>query len=293
MTQQTTRREIEEPRLLGRLGVPPAVTRGLATLHWALLRARPGRRLRVLFILSHQRSGSTLLVHCLNTNPAVLGCGETLLHYETEADLRRLPLTVMVQSRRLVAAQEYLSDKLLYDELLGDATLLRSPRVFALFLVRSAAESLASLIRAPSLEGWPQRPEANREFVDQDLCERYYSGRLRTLEEYARTIGDKGRSLFITYDDLLNRTPRLFETLARFLDLRGSFSEQYERIRTTGRAGFGDVSANIQRGRLSREIARPACDVRPDLLARASSAFEQCRSSLAQQCSVLEPSEPH
>ncbi|MDY7013544.1 MAG: sulfotransferase family protein, partial [Cyanobacteriota bacterium] len=49
---------------------------------------------RVLFILSHMRSGSSLLTHILNSNPEIIGYGETHLQYSSEADFKRLMLKV-------------------------------------------------------------------------------------------------------------------------------------------------------------------------------------------------------
>ncbi len=264
------------------------VAHAVANLHWSFLSSRLRKhRVNVLFILSHQRSGSSLLVHCLNTNRAVVGYGETFMHYASERDFRRLPFSVMVKTRRLIASNRYVVDKLLYDELLADPGLLLSPRVFAILLIREPAGALRSMINAPKLNGWPQRPEANKDYVDQDNALKYYSSRLRSLEEYARTMNSKRRSFFVTYDDLLNSTGPLFRSLAEFLEVAGSFSEQYGILRTTGRPGYGDVSDNIRRGFVDRNIRRPSCEVMSHVMADASIAFERCCAVLSKHCSVV------
>jgi hypothetical protein len=283
-----TERKIREPALVQRVHIPKVITDAAIRLHWALLRARPNRlRLRVLFVLSHQRSGSSLLVHCLNTNPKVLGYGETLIHYASERDFRRLPLMVMARTRKLVALQRYVVDKLLYDELIEDPHLLRSENLQTIFLVREPKGALQSLIQAPELEGWPQRIEANRDHVDQEIAARYYCDRLETLEEYARTINDKKHSLFITFDQLLERTGDVFIAFQRLLQIHGSFSEQYEILRTTGASGHGDVSANIKQGFVDRQIQRRHCTLRRDLLERANAAFDRCCTTLREHCTHL------
>jgi hypothetical protein len=281
-------RKIREPVLGRRFHIPKVVGNAVARLHWGLLRVRPGTlRLRVLFVLSHQRSGSSLLVHLLNTNPKVLGYGETLIHYASERDLWRLPLMIMARTRKPVALQRYVVDKLLYDELIEEPSLLRSDKLRTIFLVREPKGALQSLIQAPKLNGWPQQPDANRDHVNQELAARYYCDRLRDLEEYARTIDDKGRSLFITFDQLLERTGEVFRGFQELLQVGTPFSEQYEILRTTGTSGYGDVSANIKRGFVDRQIQRPQCPVRQDLVEETVSAFDLCCTTLREHCSRL------
>lgn len=271
-----------------RLGLPHAVSYGAALIHWSLLNLRSGKEPRLLLILSHQRSGSTLLLHCLNTHPLVMGYGETLMTYRRPSDLYCLPTKVALRLRRPFPAAKYFLDKLLYDELLADERLLQLPRVYAIFLLRDPAQALPSLISAPKLAGWVQRPEANRDYVDQANCERYYSGRLATLARYGQLV-DRDRSLFLTYDDIINHTPSVFGALSALLEVENCFSEHYRVGPTTGVAGLGDVSTHIREGQIKRDIKRPRVEVEPGLQESARRAFAESSRILQANCRRIQP----
>jgi len=49
-----------------------------------------GQPYRILLILSHMRSGSSLLTHLLNSNPEIIGYGETHIQYASEQDFKKL-----------------------------------------------------------------------------------------------------------------------------------------------------------------------------------------------------------
>ncbi|MFH7320758.1 sulfotransferase family protein [Desulfurivibrio sp. D14AmB] len=268
------------------LGLPRSVSYGIALLHWSLLSLRPDRVLRLLLILSHQRSGSTLLLQCLNTHPMVMGYGETLMTYRRASDLYCLPTKVAVRLRRPFPGAKYFLDKLLYDELLADERLLQLPCVYTIFLLRDPDQALPSLINAPKLEGWVQRPEANRDYVDQANCERYYSGRLATLARYAELV-PRDRSLFLTYDDILHHTQSVFHALAKILGVENRFSEHYPVMRTTGVAGLGDVSPHIRGGQIKRDIKRPPVKVEPALLNSARQSFEASSRIIDTHCTRI------
>jgi hypothetical protein len=281
-------RKISDPVLGSRFHLPQAAINAMAELHWSLLRLRPpGLQLRVLFVLSHQRSGSSLLVHLLNTNPQIIGYGESLLHYASKRDLRRLPLMVMARTRKPVALQRYVVDKLLYAELLEETSLLRHDELRTIFLVREPEGALRSLIQAPKLDHWPQQPNANRDHVDHEVATKYYCDRLRDLEEYSRIVDDKERSVFITHQQLLERTDEVFGAFQKMLRVKKPFSEQYEILPTTGASGYGDVSDNIKRGFVDRQIERQRIEIREDLVENATAAFSRCSETLREHCMPL------
>jgi hypothetical protein len=258
------------------------------SLYWSLwggrFRAAP---LKTLLILSHMRSGSSLLVHLLNTHPKVFGYGETFLTYERPSDLRRLPMKMLLRTRRALRQQEYVVDKLLHPRLLAGVGVLSDPEVRCIFLLRDPDSALRSLIRAPSLPGWWQSPGWSLDGVDQKVVVDYYCRRLNELACYARSMRDPSRSLVVTYDEVVSQTSAVFSALEHLLDLEGGFAESYDLLDSTGQPGAGDPSENIRKGFIDRGIRREPVDVRGDLLERSHAAYTACLAALHERCTVI------
>ena len=74
-----------------------------------MFRARP---LRYLFVLGHVRSGSSLLVHILNSHPEICAVGESWLLYDGEATFRKLVPFVHATLRKPFLTETYVVDKI-------------------------------------------------------------------------------------------------------------------------------------------------------------------------------------
>ena len=59
---------------------------------------------RILFVLSHMRSGSSLLTHILNTNNEIIGYGETHIKYSSELDFKALLSKVYLRFKKVYNA---------------------------------------------------------------------------------------------------------------------------------------------------------------------------------------------
>jgi hypothetical protein len=196
---------------------------------------------RYLFVLSHWRSGSTLLCHILNSHPDIAAAGELHQSYHRQQDLRRLDARLALAYRRLRIGKRYACDKLVDErwEIRGADTLARS-NVYFILLLRNARRSLASIHE--------MRPKWEPERLGQ-----YYLTRLSLLKDYGRLLWGTHRGLFLRYEDLLAHTPEVFRALSHFLEVDDTFSEQYHLTRTTGRVGWGDRWGHIMAGRIVRK----------------------------------------
>jgi len=230
---------------------------------------------RKLFMLSHMRSGSSLLTHILNTNPEILGFGETCTRYASANDFYQLMTEVHWTLRQFRCSEKYILDKLLHDYLLLNEQLLTSEQVYLIFLIREPQGSLASLLKL-----FPHRTE--------DFALNYYTSRLSTLEHYAQLVNDKKRALLLTYTQLCNQSELVFSTLQDFLKVQHPFSQEYELLRTTGRKFVGDPSPNIQAGKILKKTKSSATPIQPDLLEKGMKAFNQCYAKLSKYCVSLE-----
>ena len=230
---------------------------------------------KILFILSHMRSGSSLLTHILNSNPEIIGYGETHINYASEANFKDLIFKVYWKMRDYQMQHKYVLDKILHTKKILNKSLLTSNNIRTIFLIREPVRSLNSILDLKL--HWNEKKALD-----------YYLERLAMLENYAKIINNKNHSLFITHEQLLQQTNLVFEKLKNFLDANEGFSEQYEILRTTGRSGIGDSSNNIKAGRILRESRRLDNKISQESIAKAMPLFNQCSETLSQYCSIVE-----
>ncbi|MEO1404179.1 MAG: sulfotransferase family protein, partial [Cyanobacteria bacterium J06635_1] len=188
---------------------------------------------RFLLVLSHMRSGSSLLTHLLTANPDVIGYGETHIEYAGAADFKQLLQKVYWQAQEfrtvrdiqnLRMHQRYAMDKVLHDKKFLSCDFLTDDQVYGIFLLREPSRSLASI--ADLKPHWSEAETLS-----------YYTGRLATLVEYAQLIDNPARTLVVTYEQLLDQTAEALATLQQFLRTPTPFSEEYQVMKTTGMKG--------------------------------------------------------
>jgi len=231
--------------------------------------------LGVLFLAGHMRSGSSLLVHILNSNPEILGYGETHRAYATPRNVAELAYDLHRAFRRLRLPETYLMDKVLHPYLTSEAV-LRSPAARFVFLVRAPAESLLSI----------RDIDASGVSTERDALD-YYTGRLRTLIRRAATVAAPQRCFFLTYEQLLHRTPEVLDALRDTLALDHPLSERYDTIWATGRPTLGDSSEVIEAGRIVRKKKPPKRSFPAPLVREARPVYERCVETLARRCTSL------
>ncbi|MFO8040884.1 MAG: hypothetical protein R6U67_15720 [Sodalinema sp.] len=238
--------------------------------------------MRILLILSHMRSGSSLFTHILTHNPAILGYGETHITYQTPQDFKKLITDVYWQChdfrklsdlKQLRMNHQYVLDKVLHNHLLSDLALLNHPQVSIIFLIREPAPSLVSLQKLkPYL--------SDRQRFD------YYKKRLIQLGEYAKFLNNKERSLWVTYEQLLHQTQPVLTCLKQFLETDSGFSEQYQLLKTTGKKGVGDSQAKIKSGKIIRDSNAPIVSLPPDIGEEAEAIYQQTCQNLSTYCTA-------
>ncbi len=228
-----------------------------------------------LLILGHMRSGSSLLVHLLTSNPEILGYGETHITYESPADFKRLLHKVYAHQHDYRMGQTYVFDKLLHDQKLANDALLQESLTRAIFLLREPSRSLASML------------DLKPHWRAQEALD-YYVNRLATLERYAAILGPE-RGVLVEYEQLLQQSGAVFDLLQRFLGTQAGFSEQYQVTSTTGMRGIGDSSDQIKAGRIVRQARtlERAAEITPELREQAHRCYEQCRETLQHHCQFL------
>jgi hypothetical protein len=239
---------------------------------------------RYLLILSHARSYTTLLCHILGSHRQISGYGETMLLYETAADLYRLNAKACV-ARNYRSDCEYVLDKLLYDFLTVSDKVLGLPRVIPIFVVREPEPTIASLTRMRVREyeqGIQEWEEGTDRRAAAGRAAEYYTSRLQTLQAVcARLEAVRGRGIFLPARWLLDDTAGTLRFLEGALNLDGPLREEYKFFENTGKPGYGDTSPRIRSGRVVRDpMVEEDIPIPADLLERARNAYAACMNSL-------------
>lgn len=239
---------------------------------------------KVLFILSHMRSGSSLLTHILISNPAIKGYGETHIHYKSEADLKRLLFNIYFHSEQFTNVKDlaklrmnhtYILDKILHSHKLVNKKLLELDNFYFIFLIREPKRTLMSML--------DHKPH----WTEQDAVN-YYSQRLSTLSEYAQIINSKERSIFLTHNQLINETDKVFQSLQNFLETPEGFSENYQVLNTTGKRHVGDFKENIRSGRIIKQPRQLDFSISPHVLETGRNQFDHSYRILSKSCQTVE-----
>ena len=239
---------------------------------------------KYLFVFAHMRSGSSLVVHLLNSHPSILGYGETRIKYDNADSLSHLVSKVSLFFEKNRVAETYVMDKVPHDDLFVETNLLKREDVHCLFLLRNAEKTLPS-ITDMYINVFPKIfPGYNAGEVE---ALNYYSKRLEKMVELAQAADSKERSMFITYDQLLDRTDDVFVALHEWLNIENTFSETYETHRATGLPLVGDFSEAIRSGKIQRDNKTTDHEINSELLEQGTIVYNRSCEKLRVLCNSI------
>lgn len=194
-----------------------------------------------IFILSHMRSGSTLLSHLLISHKDICGFGESHMDYKSPDDLEKITHRVLFERRRFIKVgnERYILDKILHNHLLQaqDIKNIINENLYIIFLARNPINSIQSIIK--SLD------------YTETEAKNYYISRLDKLIELASELKKFNKYLMINYEDLIDAPDVILEKIQMFLNLDLPLSKRYKLINTTGKKGYGDSSDKIKLGEIN------------------------------------------
>jgi hypothetical protein len=197
------------------------------------------RDISPLFILSHQRSGSTLLSHLLIQHPEINGIGETHSHYSGCNPLPVLALKIIYFSKHIKPGSKYCLDKILIDNHIQGSAVLRNKALRVMLFLRTGESTVSSLQKLFAVS----RQEAVR----------YYLSRLDSLLGYAKVMNESGvRFSVLTYEDLLSNPTSSLVQIQSYLGLASPLRSQYALQPFSGVPVFGDPTELIKSGRIEQ-----------------------------------------
>lgn len=252
-------------------------------LHSLYLRAfRPP--FKYLFVFAHMRSGSTLLVHLLNSSPQIIGYGETKTVYTNEDSFCNLLSKVSLFFEKNRLSETYVMDKIVQDELFSQPELLNREDVRCIFLVRDAIQSLPS-ITDMYVNVFPKYHE-NWSGGENEALE-YYKTRLSKLVDLAQQKHNGKKPIVITYDDIVKRPGELFSLFHENLEVENTFSDYYSLHKATGEPVIGDFSETIRSGKIQKEKRQVDMIVSPRLIEEGEQFYQQKLCELRQCCDSI------
>lgn len=228
-----------------------------------------------LFIVGHMRSGSSLLTHILNSNPDIIGFGENHLSYWKPKHLDRCIANTLQHLGRKEITERYVLDKILHGSHKISPTFLKSEQFRLIFLIREPRGTLASMLRLSR-----ERPKFL--WNDYERASRYYIKRLHQISGLAALERFHERAIYLTHEQLIDRSAKVFAGVEGFLDLQTPLSEEYELMPTTGRPGVGDPTHRIKAGRIVR-----APHAYTDVEAPPAELLEECEYTFRATLKVL------
>jgi len=245
---------------------------------------QPGSRFSgsFVFVVSHMRSYSSLLCHILGSHPDISGYAEAHLSYFGGTELRQLGWKVRAMTDRPELGR-YVLDKILHNHLEIAPTVLSRPDVKVIFLVRSAENTITSILdmyRELGHKGQFSEPER---VLD------YYVTRLGRIQAYSEQLA-RG-ALLIAAERLIADAAATLAGISQWLNLESPLSSTYRTFKFTGQPGFGDPSPNIKAGKVVTDAAerhrgRVPIAVPADLFARGNAAYAAHWEKLAMRSDV-------
>jgi len=235
-----------------------------------------------LVLLSHMRSYSSVLAHVLGSSPQIQGYGETQVRYRNVFDLWRFRRAVERATGRPLQAP-WLLDKVLHNDIRPVDRFVGRERVRPLIFLRRPERTLQSLIALSRSQ------RSVSAYADAQVGCDYYVRRLHRLREDGERYGRQ--ALYFDAEALVEQPQSLLQSLSHWLGLKQPLTPQYRLGRQSGRAGFGDSSANIRAGTvLGQERSTThsiGSGIDASVLSEAQAAYARCRAALVRHCSTL------
>ncbi len=237
--------------------------------------ARLARRrtpFQYVFVLSHMRSGSSLLANVLCSHREICGIGETHITYATPDDLGILVRNVYWGHRKFLMSERYCLDKVLHDPRLPSVGTLLGLGVHWIVLVRQPEPTLKSLIHTFSMT--------------ETRALEYYAGRLGTLKRQARRLWQEESAVLLDYERVTGDTATVLQELRTFLALDSQLNPRYRQSPRAERPGTGDPSPRIRAGRILERPRELAVEIGRASLEQAEESYSACRAAVPPRSSA-------
>ena len=251
-------------------------------------RLRRTRNPKFIVIVAHMRSGSSLLAHILNTDPAIVGYGENHLAYQSEKDLDRVVAKVMRTMKLRDIRESFVVDKVLHNHLRISQQMLDSGYCRLIYLLREPKATLDSMLRmVQHVRGF--------HWDDYSRASSYYIQRLHSIACLASHSMFDHQSIFITHKQLIHSSQAVFGAIEKFLRLPTPLCEEYDVLPTTGRPCLGDPTDRIKAACILRDkpVAQNSPHVPREIMHECEMSFRAVSDVLTTHCLTVDKLHHH
>lgn len=237
---------------------------------WYLNKLFETDKRKMLFIIGHMRSGSSLLLHILNSNPKIIGFGEMHLRYFSKKDFGQAALRTYLSFKQLPTREYYVLDKILHTKLLKKQNLLNEAK--SIFIIRNPGEAMSSMLNLSD----------NKASNNPENALIYYTERLRWITNSVDSL-NPSEWTFTTYKELTQNPFEAFYKIEKLLDLEKSLSCNYDKIWSTGKPIMGDPGSKIHKGQIIKNTSKDIDHRVLPYLNEAQLEYDICLSKLSKK----------
>jgi hypothetical protein len=179
--------------------------------------------------------------HILGSSKEIDGYFEMHRHYFSSKSISIAKLHYL-KIHNPAASHRYFFDKLLHNHLEVSDSLLTSPSTKAIIMLRQPDPTILSIIKMAHSRGF-ESPVSTAEGAIN-----YYRNRLKGLIKIGK--GLKGNFLLLKSESVLQESDSTLALLHNYLQLNEPLSTSFNEFPNTSKAKFGDMSGNLQKGRI-------------------------------------------
>lgn len=231
---------------------------------------------KILLVISHMRSRSSLLSHILGSHPEISGYAELSQPYEQDRDLKNLRYKVWRLNGQNLSGS-FVLDKILHNRYAITDSVLLSSSVYVCFLLRRPEDAVKSIMRLAQLH------EGARLWESAEQASLYYQDRVKQMISYVPKTSR--RCFFVQSDDLIENTDSVLMALSQWLSLEKPLSGKYSVFEKTGKPGFGDPSEIISTGKVvSGRNSYDTVSIPAELSEQLHDCYEQAKNVFEEKC---------
>ena len=210
---------------------------------------------KAVFVISHMRSGSTLLTNLLASSDEICGYGETAVKYTfNNSDALLFDDLSRVLGVDAVIRSKYVLDKLLHNDLGFPEWCSSFSEAKYIVLIRDPSDALRSMMKMPRTRDIDDEEMRMRVYCD------YLYSRLSSIDFFMSQVG-VDRVIVIQYEDLIGGNESVLCQVSSFLGLSANLDGKYTVDSKTCVWGVGDASENIKSGRIMPRQKLESADI--------------------------------
>ena len=223
---------------------------------------KPNKNQFFLFIMGLPRSGSSLLMHILESNNELIGYGEYFIKYTCSKKLLKSEFDIRRKSGQLFKNCKYIVNQVNHHSVTPKLDVINTEKNKYIILIRNPEETISSILILSNNKGMSMSEEAVTSI---------YIERLDYLMKISKIINQENL-IFIDHKDLINDSDVILKKITAFLNLNKPLNSSYQLKKFTQK--WGDPSINITQGKIIKTNSKKI-KIKPELLEKAILKYKE------------------